>query len=111
MHQKTVRFYEDLPEDVNALEKLNDYKKYGFTSSRAMIIDAINHYPQENSSPLGVGSMDIEKLAEHIVNKMKNMNVVINSTSSINDESICGNETSGNDYDNFQKALSFMETL
>ncbi len=111
MHQKTVRFYEDLPEDVNALEKLNDYKKYGFTSSRAMIIDAINHYPQENSSPLGGGSMDIEKLAEHIVSKMKDMKVVVNSIDGLKKEKCIENETSSNDDDNFKKALGFIETL
>lgn len=111
MQQKTVRFYDDAAEDVSALEKLNNYRKYGFTSSRAMIIATINMYSQGDNVSLGFGSKEIEELAEHIVNRMKNMNVVVNSTDGIKEEKIYENETTSNNDDNYQKALSFMETL
>ncbi len=44
MKQKTIRFYENIPEDTNALEKLNNYMKYGFRSSQEMVIEAINQF-------------------------------------------------------------------
>lgn len=32
MVQKTVRFYENVPEDMKALKSVNEYQKYGFRS-------------------------------------------------------------------------------
>lgn len=46
MVQKTVRFYENVPEDMKALKSVNEYQKYGFRCARDMIITAINIYSQ-----------------------------------------------------------------
>ena len=100
-----------MSDDINALEKLNNYKKFGFTSSRAMIIAAINSYSQEEKAPLGIGSKEIEELAEHIVNRMKEINVVDSSNNNIKEDQKYDSETKNNNDEFYHKALSFMDTL
>ena len=80
MVQKTVRFYENVPEDMKALKSVNEYQKYGFRCARDMIITAINIYSQ-NSDPdvrkLLNGIVDIEELANRIVCKLEERQIVI----------------------------------
>lgn len=108
MKQKTVRFYEDAPDDNSALEKLNSYKKYGFNSSREMIIAAINSFSGKNSLP-GNGSMDMDELAEMITQKLVQKNFSVKKDDTVKEKNNENNNESNDD--TYQKALSFMETL
>lgn len=114
MVQKTVRFYENVPEDMKALKSVNEYQKYGFRCARDMIITAINIYSQ-NSDPdvrkLLNGIVDIEELANRIVCKLEERQIVIKE-SGLKAEMKATNiiEKSGEE-DIYKKALSFIDTL
>ena len=114
MVQKTVRFYENVPEDMKALKSVNEYQKYGFRCARDMIITAINIYSQ-NSDPdvrkLLNGIVDIEELANRIVCKLEERQIVIKE-SGLKAEMKATNsiETSGEEAI-YKKALSFIDTL
>ena len=98
MVQKTVRFYENVPEDMKALKSVNEYQKYGFRCARDMIITAINIYSQ-NSDPDRI----VCKLEERqIVIKESGLKAEMKATNSI--------EKSGEE-DIYKKALSFIDTL
>ena len=107
MVQKTVRFYEESPDDAKALEILNNYRKYGYNNCREMIIASIIAYSQkgQNSS----GEIDVEELAERIVNKI-NLNITTISPASGSEIKEDEYESSNNE-ENYNKALSFMESL
>ena len=114
MVQKTVRFYENVPEDMKALKSVNEYQKYGFRCARDMIITAINIYSQ-NSDPdvrkLLNGIVDIEELANRIVCKLEERQIVIKE-SGLKAEMKATNsiEKSGEEAI-YKKALSFIDTL
>ncbi len=110
MKQKTVRFYDDAPDDMSALKILNECRKYGFSSARELVIAAINRYAQgDNTSYLGINSKDIDELSDKIVKKLKNMNVTISSDCGLTEEK--NNENGTDNNENYQKAISFMDTL
>ena len=109
MKQKTVRFYDDAPEDVSALRILDECRKYGFNSAREMVIAAINRYAQGNGS-LGISSRDIDELADKIAIRMKKMNVTISKEDGLMEEKDNDDGTDQNE-ENYQKAFSFLETL
>ena len=65
MKQKTVRFYDDSKSDMEAYEKLECFREYGFNNAREFIIAAVNAYSQRENTSSGM-NIDIEKLAELI---------------------------------------------
>ena len=78
MKQKTVRFYDNAPDDMSALNILNECRKYGCNSARELVIAAINKYAQGgNKDPLRICSKDMDELANKIATKIKNMNATI----------------------------------
>lgn len=110
MKQKTVRFYEDAPDDMSALKILNDCRKYGFNSAREMVIAAVIRYAQgDRSDSLGLSSTEIDELATKVAMKMRAMNVTIRNEDGPKEEITYENGTSNND--NYQKAISFMDSL
>ncbi len=113
MKQKTIRFYENVPEDVRALEKLSKYREYGFRSSQEMIIEAINHYDSGNiSDSPRVNGQEMEDLANRLIDKLKEKKLFIVQGNTYEGEQIDENHSNINDNDNmFQKALTFMESL
>ncbi len=104
MIQKTIRFYEDCEEDMRALSKLEEYKNYGFSSARHMMIAAINVFLQKGDDILKTNNIDIDYLADEIV---KRINI---NTASIVENSMEYTETQHN-YDNLKKAMDFIDTL
>ena len=103
MKQKTVRFYEESKADMEAYEKLEHFREYGFNSGRELIIASINAYSQRESTSSGM-NIDIEKLAELIsekigVNPSKVLNIKEEPIDTVRDTEI------------MDKALSFMESL
>jgi len=107
MKQKTVRFYEEVPADISALQALNDCKKYGFNTAREMIITAVNNYVQESEfHSITLEEKDINILADKIAMRIR-------STSRSYDtgfkEEKYENSTENNE--TYQKALSFMASL
>lgn len=110
MKQKTVRFYDDAPDDMSALHILDECKKYGFNSARELVIAAINRYAQgNNTGTLGISSKDMDELADKIAKKIINMNVTIGNGVGLTEE--IKNENGTDNNENYQKALSFMDTL
>lgn len=109
MKQKTVRFYDDAPEDMSALQILDECRKYGFNSAREMVIAAVNKYVQGSGS-LDIGSKDIDELADKIAIRMKKMNVIISKDDGLMEEKENEDGTDQNN-ENYQKAFSFLETL
>ena len=107
MVQKTVRFYEESPDDAEALEILNNYRKYGHNNCREMIIASIISYSQKGQT--SSGEIDVDELAERIVNKL-NLNITAVSGASSSEIKEDEYERSNNE-DNYNKALSFMESL
>lgn len=103
MRQKTIRFYEQSREDMAAYEKLGCFREYGFNSARELMIAAINDYSYKGIS--SENNIDIDRLAECIVRKMKNNG----TTFQMCDKEVANVEDSNNDV--FDKALSFMESL
>ena len=111
MTQKTVRFYDNVPADISALQILDDHKKYGFHNSREMIIAAINKYVQgSDTCSLTLEEKDINLLADKIANR-------IGITTKTEDIGLKENNKNENkikndkNYENYQKALSFMDSL
>lgn len=105
MKQKTVRFYEESKDDMAAYEKLQDYRNYGFSNARELMIAAINAYSQKENTFSGV-NIDLERLADMIVDRMKKMDYMIEKIKPI--------QISAEDNSNievFEKALSFIEGL
>lgn len=105
MVQKTLRFYDDSPDDEKALGKLNNYKKYGYTSCRDMIIAAINLIDQRDESSSGNSSINVDELAEKIADKL-NGKITAVAPVGCNE-----NMEEKNNDDNYNKALSFMDSL
>ena len=114
MVQKTVRFYENVPEDMKALKSVNEYQKYGFRCARDMIITAINIYSQ-NSDPdvrkLLNGIVDIEELANRIVYKLEEMQIVIQKSGLKAEMKATNSIEKSGEEDIYKKALSFIDTL
>ena len=108
MKQKTVRFYDDAPEDMKAAQILDDCRKYGYTSAREMIIAAVNSYVQGGSnSSLDTSSWDMDKLADKIAMRLQNGKVAIKETGHNGDIS----EYHPDNNECYQKALNFIDTL
>ena len=105
MVQKTLRFYDDSTDDEKALGKLNNYKKYGYTSCRDMIIAAINLIDQRDENSSGNSSINVDELAEKIADRLNGKITAVASAGC--DEKM---EEKNND-DNYNKALSFMDSL
>lgn len=104
MKQKTVRFYEESKADMEAYEKLECFREYGFNNARELIIAAINAYSQRGNVSSGM-NIDIERLAELISQKIsKTTNQVLNI-----EEKEPINEIRNTEI--MDKALSFMESL
>lgn len=108
MVQKTVRFYEESPDDAEALEILNNYRKYGHNNCREMIIASIISYSQKGQT--SSGEIDVDELAERIVNKL-NLNIAAVSVASSSEIKQEDEYERSNNEDNYNKALSFMESL
>ena len=105
MKQKTVRFYEKSKADMEAYEKLECFREFGFNNARELIIAAVNAYSQKENTSSGM-NIDIDRLADCIVTKIKKEGVL---TSTIDDEIELVTESANIDI--FDKALSFMESL
>lgn len=104
MKQKTVRFYEESKADMEAYEKLECFREYGFSNARELIIAAVNAYSQRENTSSGM-NIDIEKLAELISEK-----IGVNASKVINiEEKEPINEIRNTEI--MDKALSFMESL
>ncbi len=104
MKQKTVRFYEESKADMEAYEKLECFREYGFSNSRELIIAAVNAYSERENASSGI-NIDIEKLAELISEKIGvNTNKVLNIKEEVPINTIRDTEI-------MDKALSFMESL
>lgn len=104
MKQKTVRFYEESKADMEALEKLECFREYGFSNARELIIAAVNAYSQRENASSGM-NIDIEKLAELISEKIGvNASKVLNIKEEVPTNTIRDTEI-------MDKALSFMESL
>ena len=109
MVQKTVRFYENVPEDMKALKSVNEYQKYGFRCARD-----INIYSQ-NSDPdvrkLLNGIVDIEELANRIVCKLEERQIVIKESGLKAEMKATNSIEKSGEEDIYKKALSFIDTL
>ena len=104
MKQKTVRFYEESKADMEAYEKLECFREYGFNTARELIIAAVNAYSQRENTSSGM-NIDIEKLAELISEKIGvNANKVLSIKEEVPINTIRDTEI-------MDKALSFMESL
>lgn len=104
MKQKTVRFYEESKADMEAYEKLECFREYGFNNARELIIAAVNAYSQRENTSSGM-NIDIEKLAELISEKIGvNANKVLSIKEEVPINTIRDTEI-------MDKALSFMESL
>lgn len=104
MKQKTVRFYEESKADMEAFEKLECFREYGFSNARELIIAAVNAYSQRENASSGM-NIDIEKLAELISEKIGvNASKVLNIKEEVPINTIRDTEI-------MDKALSFMESL
>lgn len=103
MKQKTVRFYEESKADMEAYEKLECFREYGFSNARELVIAAVNAYSQRENTSSGV-NIDIEKLAELISEK-----IGVNASKALNIKEVPTNTT--RDTEIMDKALSFMESL
>ena len=104
MKQKTVRFYDDSKSDMEAYEKLECFREYGFNNAREFIIAAVNAYSQRENASSGM-NIDIEKLAELISEKIGvNASKVLNIKEEVPINTIRDTEI-------MDKALSFMESL
>ena len=104
MKQKTVRFYEESKADMEAYEKLECFREYGFNNARELIIAAVNAYSQRENTSSGM-NIDIEKLAEMISEKIGvNANKVLSIKEVVPINTIRDTEI-------MDKALSFMESL
>ena len=102
MKQKTIRFYEESKADMEACEKLECFREYGFNSAREFMIAAVNVYSQKEQVSSGI---DIDKLAELISQKIgENTSKVLNIK-----EELPRNVTENTEI--MDKALSFMESL
>lgn len=104
MKQKTVRFYEESKADMEAYEKLECFREYGFSNARELIIAAVNAYSQRENASSGM-NIDIEKLAELISEKIGvNASKVLNIKEEVPINTIRDTEI-------MDKALSFIESL
>ncbi len=103
MKQKTVRFYEESKADMEAYEKLECFREYGFSNARELIIAAVNAYSQRENASSGM-NIDIEKLAELISEK-----IGVNASKVLNIKEVPINTI--RDTEIMDKALSFMESL
>ncbi len=105
MVQKTIRFYPEYSDDVEALKNLNEYRKYGFHNSREMMITAINAYAKSRDHPAPLSEADIKALAQEL---SRHMSGTIATTSNKQE----GNENGENNQnDNYIDALNFINTL
>lgn len=112
MKQKTIRFYENIPEDISALEKLNNYRKYGFRSSQEMVIEAVNQFePGDHHDSRGLDGRDIEDLANRLIDKLKEKKIVVTKGDAQQGEQRDENHSESSKNETFQKALAFMESL
>ena len=56
----TLRFYDNCLQDMRALRKINEYRKYGCNSSRDLIIKAIENY--DNQTALNEVKTEVEAM-------------------------------------------------
>ncbi|MBT9714629.1 hypothetical protein [Anaerobutyricum hallii] len=99
---------------MKALKSVNEYQKYGFRCARDMIITAINIYSQ-NSDPdvrkLLNGIVDIEELANRIVCKLEERQIVIKESGLKAEMKATNSIEKSGEEDIYKKALSFIDTL
>ena len=105
MKQKTVRFYEESKADMEAYEKLECFREYGFSNARELIIAAVNAYSQRENDSSGI-NIDVDRLASLIADKLNCGEIHIEKESQI----VLENEDESNS-EVFEKALSFIEGL
>jgi|GEM_PF-5092366 len=106
MIQKTIRFYERSPDDMKALEKLNNCRKFGYTSCREMIIATIKAYSIDTDRYSSLEDIDMDTLADKIAARLKNENINISANRAEIKEK--QNETVE---DKYSKALDFIDSL
>lgn len=96
----TLRFYRQSLQDMKALEKINNFRKYGCSSSRDLIIKAVNSY---GNSDTRFSEQELSLLADYLSSRI-NVNVTVPT---INED------TSKNDISetNLSKALDFMMAM
>jgi len=104
--QKTLRFYDDSPDDMAAFEKLNDYKKYGFSTAREMLIQAVNAFCEENDYKKELLS-NVEEIAEAVVERLRKTDVMVIGSN---------NTEAGEQHDEesnvkFAQAIEFIDSL
>lgn len=116
--EKLSAYYDVLQLIINQtlsqLEKRAEDQKYGFRCARDMIITAINIYSQ-NSDPdvrkLLNGIVDIEELANRIVCKLEERQIVIKESGLKAEMKATNSIEKSGEEDIYKKALSFIDTL
>lgn len=103
MVQKTIRFYDDSPDDQKALELIGKYKDLGFYSCREMIITAINKFQCDES--VHITEQDIEKIADLVARKIDVQPVKDNDSSIQSSSCVVSNAN------NFDIAMKFINNL
>ena len=98
MKQKTVRFYEDISVDMQAYEKLKNYREYGFLTEREMIIASINEYGKDRD----MQGIDVDKLANLLISKMSGVVSILPEESQ---------NSSNVDTNILDRALNFIDSL
>ena len=102
--QKTLRFYDDSPDDVKALKAIDEYKSYGFTSGRELIITAKNVYIDNAPAE---SKQNAEDIADAIIRRMTESNLILSVNQGKEEKQ---NETEqGNN--SIAKALEFISGL
>lgn len=99
MIQTTLRFYKNSPDEMKVWGALQEHKKYGFDSTRKMIVAAVLNYIGRDTAE---DVIDIDALADKIARKLKVEGVAIEEGK---------NELAIDDGSNYDDALNFIKNL
>lgn len=100
MIQTTLRFYKNSPDEMKVWGALQEHKKYGFDSTRKMVVAAVLNYIGRDTAE---DVIDIDALADRIARKLKVGGVAVEETN---------NElTVDDDRSNYDDALNFIKNL
>lgn len=99
MIQTTLRLYEDSPDEMKVWGALQEHKKYGFDSTRKMVVAAVLNYIGKDTAN---SDIDVDVLADKIANRLRVTGFVVEEDSRGPD--------SGND-SNYDDALAFISNL
>lgn len=99
----TLRFYDNCLQDMRALRKINEYRKYGCNSSRDLIIKAINAYENSDKS---FSEQELIFIAEQIASRLSVSIPAIGDKANIQTAA-----ADGANEENLSKALEFMMAM